>query len=532
MSEEFAEEKATQFDPGRWIDLAKRRHLQFLIPLLVGWLAVWGLSWFLPVRYKSTTLILVQGPTMPKNYVVPNITDDLQEQLQTIQQQILSRTRLLTIIRKFDLYRDPQHPMTQDQQIKRMRSDIGKIELVRSPNNQITAFRVSYSAPTPKVAQEITGELTNLFITANLIERQKQSEQTTTFIEKQLDQARKSLAQQDLTVREFESAHQSELPTQQASNLQILSGLQAQLQSEQDSLNAAKQQRAYYESLIAQYRSSHPEEEASAQGSNSLEAMDKQIAVLRVQLADLSARYTSSYPAVETVKAQLAAAEQQRKGIVARQEAAAASQKSDNLSNAASGDSAALLQLKGQLKSSQIDIAGRERSIESLSARIGTYQARLNAAPTVQQQLADLTRGYQQSQANYNDLLKKETDSKMATRMEQLQQGQRFTLLDPPSLPSRPDSPNRLKFCGFGIAAGLLLGIVVVGILEFADDRLRSNKEIEDMILPANIMTEVPEVMSASDAEQKRRTTFVGWSVATAVFLIIFAGSVVSYLHA
>lgn len=532
MPEELTEDATKQFDLARWVEVAKRRHLQFVIPVLVGWLAVWGLSWFLQVRYKSTTMILVQGPTMPTNYVVPNITDDLQEQLQTIQQQILSRTRLLTIINKFHLYRDPKHPLTENQQVKQMRRDIGKIELVRAPNNQITAFNVSYSAPTPKLAQEVTGELTTLFITENLKERQRQSEQTTNFIEKQLDRARNSLAQQDASVREFQAAHQSELPGQQASNLQILSGLQAQLQNEQDSLSAAKQQRAYYESLIAQYRSIHPAGETSAQTPDSVAALDKQIADLRVQLADYSARYTSQYPAVQTLRAQLAAAEQQRKRLAARLEARAPKNSNSDLSTAASGDSATLLQLKGQLKSNQIDIASREQAIANLSERINTYRSRLNAAPAVEQQLADLTRGYQQSQANYNDLLKKETDSKMATNMEQMQQGERFTLLDPPSLPSRPDYPNRLIFSGIGLVAGLVLGFLVVGVLEFRDDRLRSNKDIEDLLLPVNIVTEVPEVMSAADVKRNRRRAMLGWVVAAAVFLVICAGSAFSYLHA
>ena len=63
--------------------------------MFVGWLLVWGASWVLPARYKSGTLILVEQPTMPKDYVTPNVTDDLQERLQSITQQILSRTRLV-----------------------------------------------------------------------------------------------------------------------------------------------------------------------------------------------------------------------------------------------------------------------------------------------------------------------------------------------------------------------------------------------------------------------------------------------------
>ena len=91
--------------------------------------------------------------------------------------------------------------------------------------------------------------------------------------------------------------------------------------------------------------------------------------------------------------------------------------------------------LQGQLRSNQVEIANREHSIVALKARVDDYQARLNQEPVREQQLADLTRGYEQSKANYDDLLKKKNESAMATSMELLQQGERFRMIDPPSLP-------------------------------------------------------------------------------------------------
>ena len=116
-----------------------------------------------------------------------------------------------------------------------------------------------------------------------------------------------------------------------------------------------------------------------------------------------------------------------------------------------------MLQLQGQLQANQVEIANREQAIAALKAKVGEYQARLNDEPVREQQLADLTRGYDQSKANYDDLLKKENESKMATSMEQMQKGERFRMLDPPSLPLKPDFPDRLKFCG--IRVGLRSGV-------------------------------------------------------------------------
>ena len=81
-----------------YLGIIRRRHMHFLIPMFLAWLAVWGASWILPPRYTSSTLILVEQPTMPKDYVVPNVSENLQERLQSITQQILSRSRLLHIV--------------------------------------------------------------------------------------------------------------------------------------------------------------------------------------------------------------------------------------------------------------------------------------------------------------------------------------------------------------------------------------------------------------------------------------------------
>ena len=191
---EISEERSSERpDIQRYLNVVRRRHVHFLIPLLLGWLVVWGASWVLPARYKSGTLILVEQPTMPKNYVEPNVNEDLQDRLASIQQQILSRTRLLMIIDKLNLYGGGHGQTTPDEKVDLMRKDID-IELVRnSETAPITAFRISYSARDPHVAQQVTSELTDLFINENLKVRQQESQDTTTFIESQLENARATL---------------------------------------------------------------------------------------------------------------------------------------------------------------------------------------------------------------------------------------------------------------------------------------------------------------------------------------------------
>lgn len=536
MVDDLEEQSSEGFDVQRYLGIVRRRHLQFLIPLFVGWAVVWGASWVLPPRYQSTTLILVEQPTMPKDYVTPNVSDNLQERMQSITQQILSRTRLLHIIDQFDLYASEHAQRSPDQKVERMRKDID-IELVRDARNQITAFNVAYSSREPNLAQRVTSELTNLFINENLEVRQQQSEDTTKFLEDQLETARKTLSDQEEKIRQFKGQHVGELPTQVGSNLQILAGLQAQLQNDEDALNTAKQQRVYLETLLNQYRSLQGAPKSSGATANiGLPAIDEELQKLRAQLADLRSHYTERHPDVRKLKQQIADTEKTRDQIVADLKAkASAPADPDTATTTADPSTIAdasspMVQLQGQMQANRVEIANRERSVADLKNKVIDYQARLNQEPVREQQLADLTRGYEQSKANYDDLLKKKNESAMATSMELLQQGERFRIIDPPSLPVKPEFPNRLKFCGIGLGIGIALGVVVAGAFEMMDDRIHDEKELQKL-LPVAVISEIPTVVVPGDVRRDRRMALIGWATAAFVSVTILVGSAFSYLR-
>jgi polysaccharide chain length determinant protein (PEP-CTERM system associated) len=411
VSESTEEQSSERPDIKSYLGVVRRRHIHFLIPLLIVWLAVWGSAWILPARYKSSTLILVEQSTMPKDYVAPNVSEDVQDRMQSITQQILSRTRLLSIIDKLHLYSNGRAQATADEKVAAMRKDID-IQLVHAEDQrQITGFTIGYSARDPQIAQQVTSELTDLFIDENLKTRQQESEDTTKFIESQLENARATLAEQEAKVREFQGEHEGELPSQEASNLQILSGLQSQLQNEQDTLNTAKQQRVYLQAVIEQYHAMGTTSRAADGTLTGLPAIDQQLDSLKAKMADLTSRYTDHYPAVEGLKEQIAKTEKMRDEFIAQSKATTdGSKQSDSAVPRGAVDpsqNSSLLQLQGQLQANQAEIANREQAIVALKAKINGYQARLNEEPVREQQLADLTRGYDQSKANYDDLLKK-----------------------------------------------------------------------------------------------------------------------------
>jgi polysaccharide biosynthesis transport protein len=260
-----------------------------------------------------------------------------------------------------------------------------------------------------------------------------------------------------------------------------------------------------------------------------LAAIDLQIEQLRVKLADLTSRYTNQYPDVIAAKDQIDKLEKRRAALAAQLQNA--STKADAPPETADPATAAqILQLQGQLHANQLDIANREKSISELQGKINDYQARLNAEPATEQQLDDLNRGYEQSKKDYDELLKKESDSEQATSMEQMQQGERFTEIDPAPLLLRPTFPNRLKFCGMGVGVGIALGLAVVFLLEFLDDRLHSESQIKTM-LPGPVLTEIPEVRSPAAMQAAKRKLMIAWVATGFALVTILAGSAFSYLH-
>jgi succinoglycan biosynthesis transport protein ExoP len=266
-----------------------------------------------------------------------------------------------------------------------------------------------------------------------------------------------------------------------------------------------------------------------------LPAIDEELSKLRSQLADLSSHYTDRHPDVRKVKEEIARTEAMRSQIVADLKAKVTSGAQPDASvttadNEIKDPSSPMVQLQGQVQSNRVEIANREQGIKELTAKVNDYQARLNQEPVREQELSDLTRGYDQSKANYDELLKKKNESAMATSMELLQQGERFRIIDPPSLPLKPDFPNRLKFCMIGLGVGLGLGFVVAAAFEMMDDRIYDEKEFQQL-LPVAVISEIPAIGVEADEQLERRRRWLGWATAAAVSIAILLGSALSYLR-
>jgi len=176
--------------------------------------------------YRSGTLILVEQPSVPEKYVVSNIDSDIQHQLDSITQQILSRTRLLRIIDTLGLYARERKHMSEDDLVERMRKDT-EIELSHGDDRN---SRRSTFITRATIRRRHSGRRTNWQICSSprIGGAAKAFRDTTNFLGDQLLQARAKLEAQEARMRVFKDQHLGELPTQTQSNLQILAGLQTQ----------------------------------------------------------------------------------------------------------------------------------------------------------------------------------------------------------------------------------------------------------------------------------------------------------------
>jgi polysaccharide chain length determinant protein (PEP-CTERM system associated) len=534
MSEDFEQESPESIDWNSYLGVMQRRAWYFLLPFFIVWLMVWIAGWFMPSVYRSSELIIVQGATVPNTLVPSNIAGNLQDRLDSITQQILSRTRLLHIIDQFNLYSKDRVRSSPDDLVARMQKDI-EIELVRAPDQQLSNFRISYSSRDPYVAQEVTSELTNLFINENLEVRETQSGNTTKFLEEQLEQARAAQAAQEEKVRQFKQQHLGELPGEVQSNLQILSGLQSQLQNEQASLNSANEHNVYLQSLLGQYQALGQVGKTGAGQTlapGSLPAIDAELERLRAQLTDLSSRYTDEYPDVRKVKDQIAKTERMRQQVQNDLKASAAknTDASDGASYTSAKDAGPVLELQSQLKANQIEIHNRQQAIKNLEARISLYQAHLSDAPIREQQLAELNRGYEQSKADYDALFKKKNDSELAYNLERAQQGEHFSITDPANLPTKPYSPNRLKLFAMGLALGIVVGGACASGAEFLDHHIYSEAEFKK-IVPAEVIAEIPTIFTAEEEQVVKRSSWFKMAGAGAVALSVFIALAITLLR-
>jgi len=475
-----------------YLAILRRRLWIIVIPAVLGPAIAYGVSLLLPEQYTSQTLVLVEQQKVPESYVRSVVTDELNTRLGTMREQILSRARLQPIIERFGLFRDEVGRLSMEEMVGRLRSGI-KITPVRpmttSRNNELPGFYISFTASEPRTAQQVCAEITSMFMEENLKLREQRAEGTTQFLQKQLDEAKAKLDEQDKRLAVFKGRYVGQLPGQEQTNLNVLMGLNTQLEAVTTALNRLQQDKTYAESLLAQQIQAW---EASQTGTNP-DTLEQQLAALQNSLVTLQARYTEDHPDVIKVKNDIA--QLQKKIDQVRAERTANPEEKPQRTTLT--QPVQIQQLRNQIHVFEQTIQEKLRDQDRLREQIKVYQARVQLSPVVEQQYKELMRDYDTALGFYNELLFKKTQSEMATDLERRQQGEQFRVMDPANLPEKPSFPDRLMFAGMGFAIGGGIGAAIALLLEMRDKAIRSERDVE-FFLQLPTLALLPSIGDAS----------------------------------
>ncbi len=487
-----------------YLAMLRRRLKLILIPALLAPIAGFLVSYAFTPKYTSESLILVEGQKVPEGYVKPVVTEDIVQRIATMQEQVLSRNRLIPMIDRLGLAKGKN----ADDVIDDIRTNLsiapvapavapgtlpGSKPASHKPgqSSDVPGFTVEYTADNPKTAQQVCGELTSMMLEQNLQVREQVAQSTTDFLSRQVEEAKHNLDDQDAKLAAFKAQYVGQLPGDEDNNMKLLATLNSQLDATTQALNRAQQDKTYTQSLLAQQLAAWK----ASQSSTNPQTLGQQLGSLQEKLTSLQSRYTDDYPDVIKMKADIA---ELKKQLAAAN--ATSAQPADATDKISSPEPPEIRQLRVQIHQYDDAIAQATREQERTKHQIQTYQSRLSLSPVVEEKYKELTRDYTTAQTFYDDLLSKKSQSQMQTDMESRQQGEQMRLLNPAGLPEDPSFPNRLQFAVGGLGAGLGIGLALAIWLEFTDKSIRTEEDAV-AVLDLPVMVSIPWI----DLDQEDR---------------------------
>jgi polysaccharide biosynthesis transport protein len=527
-----------------------RRRWWILLPFYCITVATIVVLFLLPNRFTSSATLLVVQQQVPQRYVVPNSTTDVTSALQAMKQEVLSRTQLLRMINDFGLYPKQRRRSAPEELVALMLSNIDIVPINENPNAPINkdfdAFRISFTTENALLAQQVTNTLESLFINEYLRTGAEQSTNTTNFLHRQVEEKGKLLEAQEEKLRDFKLQHVGELPEQQTGNLGIMTGLQGQLQNTMASLNRAEMERTLLQAQLeaAPRRRSSPTSGIAApipgnpnstQILTPIETAQSDLVRLEATRSALQSKgYTSQHPDVVRNNREIAQAEDTLKRL--RAAALQAEKARPPAAPAVAGapllfdptEDPAVVQLKTNLEANRLEIGNLSSEEKRLKAAIAQYESRLNETPVREQQQGAIVRDTEALRLEYTDLQKKEQESQLATNLEKQQGGQQFRPIDPPSLPTKPSSPNRPKLSLMGAAAGLGLGLALAFLMEMRDTSFYNEKDLTKHLAPPFVLG-IPLLPTSVEKRQRRWRSAFQWLAASAMLLVVAAAGFYVY---
>ena len=417
------------------------------------------------------------------------VTSFAEQRRQSIYQRVVSYSKLLDIINRFNLYSDLKGRWTTEKIVEKMREDI-LLEPISAdvadrrtgrPSTATIAFTLSYQGKSPGTVQQVANVITSVFLEENLRVREKHAADTSDFIEKEMERVKTELSELEARMAVFKAAHVNELPELLQVNMQSLNNVRGSIQSLNQQLRSLKEREGYLQSQLA----SIPV--GSAEGGDKA-----RLAELKGQLAHLMARFSDQNPDVIRTRAEIAELEKR------------VGQTGNPGSSSDPPDNPTYITLAAQLSSTQADIDSVQRQIREANEASYMYQRRIARTPKVEEEYKAILVERDNTQAKYTDLMQKHMEARVAQGLEKEQKGERFTLIDPARFPETPDKPNRLAIALLGVVLGIGAGVGWASLREFTDHSVR-NSEILTLATSFPVLGSIPIIQTAEDLDRKKR---------------------------
>jgi polysaccharide chain length determinant protein (PEP-CTERM system associated) len=476
-------------NPAEYLDILRIRWLWIVVPLILGAVASLVAAHFVPKRYVSRTVVMVESERIPRNFIPQITTEQVRDRLRTVEQEVMARPRLERIVDELDPY--------PELMVAAGRAYV--VELIRSRTNISVrgrdAFIIQYIDTEPERAQQLVTRLASLFIEETTGARERQVQGANEFIDRQLEDTRAEMERLEGELRTLKQRYMGMLPEQLNANLATLQRLQLEHQSIGDKIVSAKERKTMLERQLAiQIEMNEPEAQlipSSPEISSPTTPSEKEkvIGILRSQLSALRKRYTDEHPDVAALQTRI-------RKLEAELEAEPVPDTTSPIpAETLSREDLMLAELQAQ-------IAGANREIQSLGqeeagvrADIAKYQKRVEMIPQVEQELQTIERDHGMVSRYYSELMSRKLQAETAGDVERRWKEEQFRILDPAQLPDTPVFPRRSIFLGVGTLIGLGIGLGLVFLREYTDHSIKYTRELQ-AVLPYPIVLTLPHIAS------------------------------------
>ncbi len=486
-------------------ELWARRKWPALVAFAAAFAAVVSLAIWLPDLYRASATVAIEAQQLSEAFVHSTVTSELETRLPRIEQELMSRARLGSLIAQLDLYGDQRKKgvpldVVIDQMRKDLDVDLQGVDQQAGRRGPI-AFRISYIGRDPETVAQVANVLAALYVEENSRMRAGQAVRTAEVLKAQLAEVKKELDAQDRRASEFRLGHLGELPQQVEANLGSLERLNTQLRMNAEAQIRVMERRDRLENQAVGAGAAAPTDTVASPNATEL-------ARLRQELAALRHQYSEAYPDVIRVKALVEALERRDAG-------------SRVPSTAAPAD--ATSRLTQALQETQRERVALKEEEMALRRAIATYEQRMDNMPKRQQEFQALSRDYESIKERYDTLQKRYEEAQLAESLEQGQKVEQFRILDSAIPPRTPGGPGRMRL----IVAGLIFSIVfAVGTVLAAERLDTSFHSAEDLRTFARGMTlfSIPLIQTAADARRRWRQVALATGVVVVGLAVIVVG--------